>query len=51
VGIAREQQGAVAEGAALVTASHELLDPSSLAGTPYLELCRFPDVVTSEDGQ
>jgi len=43
VGLAREEQGAIAEGAAMVEASHAMLDPANLEGTPYIELCRYPN--------
>jgi len=43
VGVAKERQGATVEGAAMVEASHAMLDPSNLEGSPYLELCRYPD--------
>jgi serine/threonine-protein kinase len=42
VGLAREQQGKVAEGAAMVAASHELIGPDNLIGSRYRPLCRLP---------
>lgn len=44
VGLAKEKQGKIEEGTAMVEASHPMLDPQALAGSPYTELCRVrPD--------
>lgn len=43
VGLAKEQQGGVDEGAAMVAASHDLIGETNLAGTPYPALCRLQD--------
>jgi len=43
VGVARERQGDLATGSAMVEASHALIDERNLAGSPYAKLCRLPE--------
>jgi hypothetical protein len=42
VGLAKEKQGKTEEGTAMVEASHPMMDRQTLAGSPYIELCRVP---------
>ncbi len=42
VGVAKEKRGELEEGSAMVEASHPMIDPRALAGSPYIELCRVP---------